>query len=123
MGPYKNFIINILTFAGLAAAGFLYFKLMTLGIKEDTTRSREIIVYTIHNCPFCVKAKKLLDKKDIYYDEINVQEQPEKMEEMLKYSSGRKSFPQIFILGTHVGGCYDLYKLEEEGKLDTLLKR
>ena len=62
----------------------------------------------------------LLDQKNVVYQEIKVDNQPSKRAEMTKLS-GRTSVPQIFIGNTHVGGCDDLYALERQGQLDTLL--
>ena len=81
----------------------------------------EIIIYTTTYCPFCTRAKALLEKKGVKYTEINVTDDEEKRKEMIE-KSGRTSVPQIFINGKHVGGYDDLYALEEKGELDTLLK-
>jgi len=81
----------------------------------------EVTVYSGTNCPYCVKAKALLQKKNVVFEEFNVQEDPAKLSEMLVRTGGRKSIPQIFINGVHVGGCDDLYALNEAGKLDELL--
>ncbi len=79
-----------------------------------------ITVYSSDWCPFCTRAKMLLDQKGATYQEIKVDNQPDKRAEMTKLS-GRTSVPQIFIGKTHVGGCDDLYALERQGQLDTLL--
>lgn len=81
----------------------------------------KVIIYTKSYCPYCVKAKSLLDLKSAKYQEINAEE-GEHFEEMLKKSNGRKTVPQIFIGDFHVGGCDDLYALDKEGKLNDLLK-
>ena len=81
----------------------------------------EVIVYSGPNCPYCSKAKALLQKKNVAFEEFNVKEDTQKFDEMLKLSGGRKSIPQIFINGQHVGGCDDLYALNDAGKLDALL--
>ncbi len=80
----------------------------------------EITVYTSTTCPYCVKAKQLLDKKGARYKEINIQTNPEFVDEC-KSRSKRTTVPQIFINDFHVGGCDELYALENEGKLDPLL--
>jgi len=80
-----------------------------------------IIIYTKDYCPYCVKAKALLHKKDLDYEEIDVTNNPELIEEMLAKSNGMKTVPQIFIKGKHIGGCDDLYKYDEEvGILKTI---
>lgn len=80
-----------------------------------------IIVYSKDQCPYCVKAKNLLTRKGQSYTELNVAQDPKALEEMLAKSGGKRTVPQIFINGTHVGGCDDLYALEAAGKLDALL--
>lgn len=81
-----------------------------------------ITIYSSDWCPFCTRAKMLLDHKVVKYQEIKVDNQPSKRAEMIELS-GRTSVPQIFIGKTHVGGCDDLYALERQGKLDTLLSK
>ncbi|MBF0137645.1 MAG: glutaredoxin 3 [Magnetococcus sp. DMHC-1] len=83
----------------------------------------EIVIYSTTTCPYCVKAKMLLDKKKVAYQEINLTLDPGRRDEMLKRANGRKTVPQIFINNHHVGGCDDLYALESAGKLDALLSR
>lgn len=78
-------------------------------------------IYTTHTCPYCVKAKKLLDKKGIAYQEINVSD-PKARDAMRERSNGARTVPQIFIHGRHIGGCDDLFDLEHDGKLDAMLK-
>jgi glutaredoxin 3 len=78
------------------------------------------IIYTTSNCPYCVKAKLLLDKKKIHYQEISVEDPQERLK-MTQITKGRTSVPQIFIKGKHIGGCDDLYNLEKSGQLDFLL--
>lgn len=80
-----------------------------------------IIIYSTNHCPYCAKAKRLLDLKQARYEEINIEDRPEKQEEMISLS-GRRSVPQIFINDQHIGGCDDLYALDALGKLDELLK-
>jgi glutaredoxin 3 len=81
-----------------------------------------VIIYTLSYCPYCIKAKELLNKKNVAYQEIVVDDYSEAQRLELKNKSGGKhTLPQIFIDGMHIGGCDDLYKLEAEGKLDELL--
>jgi glutaredoxin 3 len=77
-------------------------------------------IFTKSTCPYCVRAKKLLEEKEIAFHEISLEQHPERRAEMEK-RSGRHTVPQIFIGDVHVGGCDDLYALEEAGKLDELL--
>lgn len=81
----------------------------------------DIEIYSTTVCPFCVRAKMLLDKKKVTYREFNLTKNPELRNEMLARSNGMKTVPQIFIDGVHVGGCDDLYELELDGKLDPML--
>lgn len=80
-----------------------------------------IVIYTKDYCPYCVKAKELLKQKKQAFTEIDVSKDPEKLQEMLAKSNGKRTVPQIFIGDTHVGGCDDLYALNASGKLDPLL--
>jgi len=81
----------------------------------------KIIIYTKDICPYCNKAKALLQRKNAQYQEIKVISDEIK-EEMIKKSNGRMTVPQIFINDIHIGGCDDLYAMEAEGKLDEILK-
>jgi len=80
----------------------------------------EILIYTTNICPYCVMAKRLLDKKGVSYTEINVEAQTGLREEMMRKTK-RRTVPQIYIGDLHVGGFDDLYALEQQKKLDTLL--
>ncbi|MBF0621498.1 MAG: glutaredoxin 3 [Magnetococcales bacterium] len=80
-----------------------------------------IDIYSTTVCPFCVRAKMLLDKKGASYTEINLNKEPDRRDEMLTRSGGRRTVPQIFIGDVHVGGCDDLYELEFDGKLEPML--
>jgi glutaredoxin 3 len=80
-----------------------------------------IDIYTIRYCPYCQDAKELLAGKGVEFHEIDASGNYEIRKEMMVRANGRSTFPQIFIGATHVGGCDDLYALEEAGRLDTLL--
>ena len=80
-----------------------------------------IEIYTTAYCPYCAWAKDLLVKKGVAFKEIDVGGNSALRAEMTARAEGRTSVPQIFIGATHVGGCDDLYALEDEGKLDPLL--
>ena len=77
----------------------------------------KVEVYCTPFCPYCVRAKKLLDNKGVEYEEIRIWHHPERQPGMVERGRGT-SVPQIFIDDFHVGGCDDLYALEAEGKLD-----
>lgn len=79
-----------------------------------------IIVYTTRSCPYCLRAKALLDRKGVAYQEIQVDLDPEQRDKMIKLS-GRRTVPQIFIDDKSVGGFDDLYVLDQTGELDRLL--
>ena len=80
-----------------------------------------IDIYTIPYCPYCADAKDLLKRKGASFNEINVAGNRDVRKDMIKRANGRSTYPQIFIGTTHVGGCDDLYALDEAGKLDPLL--
>lgn len=82
---------------------------------------KKVIIYTTNICPYCVRAKKLLEKKGVEYEELRVDLNPELVEEAIQKSGGRRTVPQIFIGDYHVGGCDELHELEYENKLDSLL--
>lgn len=83
----------------------------------------KVEIYTTLLCPYCRRAKALLDKKGVAYTEYEVDVTPGKLDEMLKRAEGRRSVPQIFIDGKGVGGSDDLHALDRAGKLDALLGR
>ena len=80
-----------------------------------------IEIYTWSRCPFCIRAKGLLEQKDVEYTEHIIDGDEEARDKMRQKANGRSSVPQIFIDDRHIGGCDDLYALESEGKLDSLL--
>jgi len=82
---------------------------------------KNITVYMGPMCSYCDAAKRLLNKKNIPYKEINIALEEGKMEEMLKKSNGMKTIPQIFIEDHHIGGYDELRALENKGELDKLL--
>lgn len=78
-------------------------------------------IYTKTHCPFSLKAKQLLREKGISFEEIDIAQHPGRRDEMIELADGRTTVPQVFIGGQHVGGCDDLYALEDRGALDPLL--
>lgn len=78
-------------------------------------------IYTWRACPFCIRAKQLLDRKKVIYTEHAIDGDEAARNAMAAKSSGRRSVPQAFINGQHVGGCDDLHALERSGQLDALL--
>jgi glutaredoxin 3 len=78
-------------------------------------------IYTKSFCPYCWRAKSLLDSKGVEYEEIPIDYGGEPRQVMIQRANGRTTVPQIFIAGQHVGGCDDLMALDRTGKLDPLL--
>jgi glutaredoxin 3 len=81
----------------------------------------EVEVYTTPICPYCLSAKDLLRRKGVAFLEINVAGEPQRRAEMIARANGRTTVPQIFVGDKHVGGCDELYALDEAGELDQLL--
>jgi glutaredoxin 3 len=81
-----------------------------------------IDIYTTAYCPYCQWAKELLRRKNVAFNEIDVSGDRQKRAAMTQRAKGRTTVPQIFIGAVHVGGCDELYALDEAGKLDPLLK-
>jgi glutaredoxin 3 len=81
----------------------------------------KVEIYTSPICGYCHRAKALLVKKGVAFAEIDISQNPASREEMVKRANGRRTVPQIFIDGRHVGGCDDIYALESRGGLDPLL--
>lgn len=81
-----------------------------------------IDIYTSPLCGYCHAAKRLLTAKGVTFNEIDVLVQPDRKAEMMQRSNGGRTVPQIFINDQHIGGCDDLYALDQQGKLDPLLQ-
>ncbi len=82
----------------------------------------QIVIYTTEICPYCVKAKQLLDRKGLSYQEIRVDTHPASRDEMVQLTK-RRTVPQIIVNGQPIGGCDDLYTLNRTGELDKLLAK
>jgi glutaredoxin 3 len=78
-------------------------------------------IYTTPTCGYCAAAKSLLTRKGIPYTEIDVSRDLALRASMTERAGGRRTVPQIFVGPTHVGGCDDLYALEQAGRLNPLL--
>ena len=81
----------------------------------------KVVIYTTSSCPYCIAAKRLLTQKGVSFEEIGVDGDPAGRAKMSERAGGRRTVPQIFIGESHVGGCDDLYALEQAGRLDLLL--
>jgi glutaredoxin 3 len=81
----------------------------------------EITLYVTGWCPYCQRARGLLTKKGLAFNEIDVDEEAKSREEMIA-RSGLRSVPQIFIGDKHIGGCDDLFALDSSGELDRLIQ-
>ncbi len=78
-------------------------------------------IYTTRYCPYCQDAKELLSRKGVSFNEIDASANRDLRKQMIERANGRSTYPQIFIGAIHIGGCDDLYALNEAGKLDPLL--
>jgi glutaredoxin 3 len=78
-------------------------------------------IYTIRYCPYCEDAKELLSRKGVSFHEIDASGNRDIRKQMIERTGGRSTYPQIFIGPTHIGGCDELYALDEAGKLDPLI--
>lgn len=83
----------------------------------------EVTMYSTGWCPYCDRARGLLQRKGVSFSEVKVDEDPAQRDTMLRRSGGRRTVPQIFIGDRHVGGFDDLYALDRAGELDKLLGR
>jgi glutaredoxin 3 len=90
-------------------------------IVGDEDEMAKVEIYTTQLCGYCYRAKKLLTERGIAFTEIDVGADPAKREEMVKRAGGRRTVPQIFIDGRHIGGCDDLYALDHKGGLMPLV--
>lgn len=81
----------------------------------------EIVIYATGWCPYCQRARSLLARKGLQFTEVDIDDDAKRREEMIA-RSGRRSVPQIFIGGKHVGGCDDLHALDGSGELDRLIR-
>lgn len=79
-----------------------------------------VVIYSTGYCPYCVRAKMLLKQKNVAFEDIRIDIDANRRSEMVQ-RSGRTSVPQIFIDEFHVGGCDDLFALEQKGELDSRL--
>ena len=82
----------------------------------------EVELYTTMFCPYCERARALLERKGAAFTEIDIIEEPARRAEMIRRAGGRTSVPQIFIDGKHIGGSDDLTALDAKGGLDPLLR-
>ncbi len=82
----------------------------------------KVVMYSTLFCPYCMRAKALLDSKGVDYEELRIEGDQERMREMIQRANGRTSVPQIFIDDHHVGGYDDMAALDRAGKLDPLLE-
>jgi glutaredoxin 3 len=89
-----------------------------LGVRAEMA---EVELYTTMLCPYCVRARVLLERKGVAYTEIDIIEAPARRDEMIRRAGGRTSVPQIFIDGEHIGGSDELAALDRTGELDAKL--
>jgi len=90
-------------------------------VKAEPMAGPKVVIYSTGWCPYCSRARQLLQSKGVEIEEIDVEGRPEARAEMIA-RSGRRTVPQIFINQTHIGGCDDLIALDETGGLEPLLQ-
>jgi glutaredoxin 3 len=81
----------------------------------------EVELYTTMYCPYCTRARALLQRKGVAYVDIDIAEEPTRRDEMIRRAQGRSTVPQIFINGEHIGGYDELAALDRAGELDPKL--
>lgn len=89
---------------------------------KDKNQMAKIEIYTWSTCPFCRRAKGLLDSKGVEYTEYEISGDNAARAKMVQRTGGPKSVPQIFIDDCYIGGCDDLFALDSRGELDSMLK-
>lgn len=89
--------------------------------QKTTNINAKVEIYTWQTCPYCIKAKLLLWLKGCKFEEYKIDGNEDARNLMTQRANGRKTLPQIFINNQHIGGCDDLYNLEEKNQLDLLL--
>jgi glutaredoxin 3 len=82
----------------------------------------KIVIYTTPICPYCVQAKRLLSRKGVAFEEVDVSGDGELRRRMVQKAGGRMTVPQIFVDDSHIGDCDEIYALDRAGKLDSRLK-
>jgi glutaredoxin 3 len=96
---------------------------MALEASAAAHPAAKVEIYTWRFCPFCIRAKNLLDRKGVAYTEYGIDGDDAARRQMTQRADGRSSLPQIFIDDQGIGGCDDLHALERRGQLDALLGR
>ena len=82
---------------------------------------KKVKIYTTPYCPFCVRIRDLMKKKQTSFQEIDLSNNPEKFEEMLAKTNGARTVPQMFVNDTHIGDCDYVHELDNKGLLDKIL--
>ena len=90
------------------------------GFKKRRETLVKVEIYSTPFCPYCVRAKALLNQKGVSYEDVDVMVHPAKRQEMTQRSGGR-TVPQIFIDGKAIGGCDEMFDLDYDGELDAML--
>ena len=83
--------------------------------------SANVEIYTWATCPYCIRAKQLLKRKGVDFTEYSIDGDNQARSAMSERADGRRTVPQIFIDGQHIGGCDDIHALDAQGNLDALL--
>jgi glutaredoxin 3 len=113
--------LPIYRFAGLHYARHILPIEQPLSEPDAERAMPQVEIYTTMFCPYCARARALLKRKGVDYTEIDIIEEPQRRDEMIRRAGGRTTVPQIFIDGEHIGGCDDMVALDGAGKLDPKL--
>jgi glutaredoxin 3 len=90
-------------------------------MKKEHDQMAKVEVYATEWCPYCKRARKLLEEKGAKYELIDVMMEPRRKKEMMDRTNGKHTVPQIFINDEHIGGCDELMALNAKGGLDSKL--
>ncbi|CAM2070692.1 glutaredoxin 3 [Sulfidibacter corallicola] len=90
-------------------------------MSDSQNYQAEVVIYTTPWCPYCIRAKHLLNKKGVAFRDVNVSFDREMRQKLVQMSGGRTTVPQIFINGQSIGGSDELHGLEHQGELDAML--
>jgi len=93
----------------------------TLFNRQSEQIKANVEIYTWQTCPYCIRAKMLLWWKGVKFTEYKIDGDGAARNKMSERANGGRTLPQIFINNQHIGGCDDMYKLDAQGKLDSLL--
>lgn len=102
-------------------AGYLGWQGYLDSAPQGSGKQAQVVMYSLPDCPYCIRAKGLLQQKDVIVTEIDITVEPEQWDDLLKHRPELRTVPQIFIDGQYIGGADALFALEAQGQLDGLL--